>query len=276
MIDKEMLQVAGQSIAVYQSRGTGPAALLVHGNSSSSRSFQHQLEGPLGERFRLVAMDLPGHGESPPASDPPATYTLPGYAKIMVGVAEQMGLANGVFVGWSLGGHIVLEASDQLPNAAGRVIFGTPPVGFPPAMAEAFLPHPAMTVAFHPSPTDEEMAAYVAAFFKPGAAVPDFCYADIRRTDGQARAVLGGSIGPGGYRDEVEIVANLTAPLAILHGEHEQLVSLAYIQGLTIPTLWRGAVQVIADAGHAPHWEQPDQFNALLEAFLLETAGETK
>jgi pimeloyl-ACP methyl ester carboxylesterase len=50
------------------------------------------------------------------------------------------------------------------------------------------------------------------------------------------------------------------------------LVSLDYIKGLTMPTLWRGAPQVITDAGHAPQWEQPEQFNALLEALLLETA----
>lgn len=268
----ERLEVNGQSLAVYQSAGSGPGALLIHGNSSSCRSFQHQLEGPLGERFRLVGVDLPGHGESPPATDPHAVYTLPGYAKLVVGVAEQIGLAEGVFVGWSLGGHIILEASDQLPNAAGWMIFGTPPVGFPPAMAQAFLPNPAMAVTFHPAPTEEEMDVYVASLFKPDTVVPDFCHEDIRGTDGQARLVLGGSLGPGGYRDEVEIVANLAAPLAVLHGEDEQLVSLDYIKTLTMPTLWRGAVQVIAGAGHAPHWEQPEQFNALLEAFLLETA----
>lgn len=269
----QKLQVGPHSIAVYQSEGTGPAALLVHGNSSSSRSFQHQLEGSLGEKFRLVAMDLPGHGQSAPASDPQATYTLPGYASVVVGVAEQLGLTEAVFVGWSLGGHILLEASDQLPEAAGWMIFGTPPIGFPPAMDEAFLPNPAMGAAFKPDLTEDEVAAFAAAFFRPGASIPGLFREDIRRTDEQARLILGGSIGPGGYKDEIAVVANLTAPLAILHGEHEQLVSEPYISGLTIPTLWRGAVQIIADAGHALHWEQPDQFNTLLEAFLLETAG---
>lgn len=269
----QTLQIGSHSIAVYQSPGTGPAALLVHGNSSSGRSFQHQLEGALGERFRLVAMDLPGHGQSAPAADPQTTYTLPGYASVVVGVAEQLGLTEAVFVGWSLGGHILLEASDQLPNAAGWMIFGTPPVGFPPAMTEAFLPNPVMEVAFKPDLTEEEITAYAAAFFKPGASVPDIFLEDIRRTDGQARLILGSSIAPGGYKDEIEIVANLAAPLAILHGEHEQLVNERYISALNIPTLWRGAVQIIPDAGHAPHWEQPDRFNALLEAFLLETAA---
>ena len=89
------------------------------------------------------------------------------------------------------------------------------------------------------------------------------------RSVGSARAGLAASIKPGGYQDEVEIVANLSMPLAIFHGKEEQLVSEPYISKLTIPTLWRNEVQVITGAGHAPHWEQPERFNALLEAFIM-------
>lgn len=270
-MQSQTLQVGSQKIAYYSSAGKGSAALLVHGNSASALSFRHQLESPLGDKFRLVAMDLPGHGQSAPASDPQSTYTLPGYAKIVAGVAEQLGLKNAVFVGWSLGGHIVLEASAELPSAAGFMIFGTPPVGFPPAMAEAFLPHPAMGSAFKADLTEAEMDAYVTAFFKPNVAeIPESFKADVRRTDGRARQVMASSIAPGGYKDEIEVVAHLSAPLAILQGEQEQLVNLAYLRSLKMPTLWRGAVQVIPDAGHAPHWENSKQFNALLEAFIEE------
>ncbi len=265
----QTVQVNAQTIAFVESVGTGPAVLLVHGNSSSKQSFLHQIESPLGHKYRLVAIDLPGHGQSADASDPQATYSLPGYATIIAGVATALGLERAVFVGWSLGGHIILEASNQLPSAAGFMIFGTPPLAFPPAMADAFLPHPAMAVTTKAELSPAEIDAYLAAFFKPGATtIPDFFQADICRSDGQARAGLGASIGPGGYRDEVEIVAQLTTPLAILHGAEEQLVNAAYIQSLNIPSLWRQAVQIIPAAGHAPHWEQPEQFNALLEAFI--------
>jgi len=50
------------------------------------------------------------------------------------------------------------------------------------------------------------------------------------------------------------------------------MVNVSYISSLTMPTLWRGAVQIIPKAGHAPHWEQPERFNTLLEAFIEETA----
>ena len=50
--------------------------------------------------------------------------------------------------------------------------------------------------------------------------------ADILRTDGAARAALFASVGEGGSADELAIVTTLRRPLAILHGEGEQLVNL--------------------------------------------------
>jgi pimeloyl-ACP methyl ester carboxylesterase len=273
-MNSKSLQIGPQQIAYYESHGDGPAALLVPGNSFSGQTFRHQLQGPFGQKHRLVAIDLPGHGESAPAVDPPNDYTLPGYARLVRAVAEQLGLERAVVVGWSLGGHVVLEASALLPDAAGLMIFGTPPVGDPSTMADAFLPNPAMAAAFKAELTEAEIDGFAAACFKPGQhPIPQLFPADIARTDGLARQTIGASIQPGGYRDEVEVVANLTVPLAVLHGEHDQLVNLAYINTLTMPTLWRGAVQVIPDASHTPHWEQPEQFNALLEAFLRDCAA---
>ncbi len=274
MLHPKTLQIKDQTLAYYESPGTGPSAILVHGNSSSGRAFQRQLLSPLGEQFHLIAIDLPGHGNSSPATDPESTYNAAGYTQTLVEAAKQLGLEDAVFVGWSLGGHIVIEASEALPRAAGLMVFGTPPLGNPPAMTEAFLPNPAMGFGFKPDLSEEEARAYVSAFFAPGfSEIPAFFIEDALQTDGRARGLLGASLAQGAFKDELALVAQLNAPLAILHGEQEQLVNGAYLNALEAPTLWRGAVQIIPQAGHAPHWEQPEQFNALLEAFLQETVG---
>ncbi len=268
------LQLGSQVIAYYESAGAGPTALLVHGNSSSARAFQRQIEGEVGKTFHLIAIDLPGHGQSARASDPQSTYTAGGYTDVLVQTAEKLGLQNAVFVGWSLGGHIVIEASDRLRDAAGFMIFGAPPLSHPPNVAEAFLPNPVMGLGFKPDLSEEEAEAYASAFFAPGFEnIPKFFKEDVLRTDGRARGALGASLAQGIIRNEVELVANLSAPLAVLHGEQEQLVNGDYIRSLNMPTLWRGAVQMISGAGHAPQWEQPEQFNALLAAFLQEATS---
>ena len=273
-MDSKKIQVGSLSIAYYESSGSGPAVMLIHGNSASGRVFQPQLESALGKKHHLVAIDLPGHGQSSKAIDPVATYCMPGYAEVIVGAAKKLGLENAAVVGWSLGGHIAIECIPHLPNAAGFMIYGTPPLAFPPDMAQAFLPNPAMGAAFQASLTDAEAAGFVAACFKPGASnIPGFFKEDVLHTDGQARANLMASIKPNGYLDEVIAVKEMSAPLAILHGEHEQLVNAAYIRTLTMPTLWRGEIQIVPDAGHATNWEQPEKFNALVEAFIQENSA---
>jgi pimeloyl-ACP methyl ester carboxylesterase len=258
-------------IAYRQSGGSGPTIVIVHGNSASSRAFARQVDGSLGSKYRILVPDLPGHGGSADAVDPAATYTMPGYAGMLREFAAQLGATDAVFVGWSLGGHIVLEAAPDLPQAKGFAIFGTPPIGFPPAMEQAFLATPAMAYTFQPELNEEQARAYVAAAFRPCVSeLPAEMVADVLRTDGRARGQLAASIAPGGYRDEIDVVANLRQPLAVLHGAEEQLINGDYFKTLTMPTLWRGAVQVIEGAGHLPQWEQAERFDALIDAFVAE------
>ena len=131
------------AIAVHESEGEGPAAVLIHGNSSSSRAFSRQLDGALGARFRLVAIDLPGHGASEDAKDASA-YSLAGHARAVLAAVDALGLTRARFIGWSLGGHVALEMAPDLPEAHGFLIFGTPPLAFPPAIETCFFPNPAM------------------------------------------------------------------------------------------------------------------------------------
>ena len=269
-MDERTVSIGGQQIAFAQSTGPGRPVIFVHGNSSSARTWDQVMTGPFGQRFRCLALDLPGHGESGPAPDP-AAYALPGYAAVLAGFAEAAEAGDAVIVGWSLGGHIALEAVPALPAAAGYVIFGAPPVGSASQLAEAFLPNPAMNVGYSAAVDEEQARAYAASFTAPGSALAlDGFIADIARTDGAARAGLLASIGEGRFADEVAVAARLPQPLAILHGEGEQFVSLDYLRTLAIPGLWRGEIQLIPGAGHAPHQETPDTFASLLDQFIAD------
>jgi pimeloyl-ACP methyl ester carboxylesterase len=265
----EVVRVSGRNIAYRRSPGAGRPVVLLHGNSSSSRTWHRLLDGRFGQRHRCLALDLPGHGASPAAAAQSGTYSLPGYAAILAGFVEALDARDAVVVGWSLGGHIALEAVSALSHAAGFVIFGSPPVGSLADMPEAFLPNPAVQIGFTADVDRDAALAYATSFLAPGSTLPtDDLIADILATDGTARSELAASLSTTLFADEVEVVATLDKPLAILHGAHEQLVGLDYLRKLQAPTLWRGAVQVIAAAGHAPHEETPDELAVLLDQFI--------
>jgi len=139
-------------IPIYRSKGKrGPGILLVHGNSSSSRSYIRQLYSALGNHYQLYLLDLPGHGLASKVDEdrefPRQPNGLPlGFSEYQTGLVEAVSLvANDpdvqaeVLVGWSLGGDVILlaQGAGLLPNAKGLMIFGTAPSGANPPTSES-------------------------------------------------------------------------------------------------------------------------------------------
>jgi pimeloyl-ACP methyl ester carboxylesterase len=243
-------------LAFRRSAGTGRTVVLVHGNSSSSAVWQALLDGPFGQRFRCLAVDLPGHGASARAD----AYSLPDYAAAL---ADFVGQEEAVLVGWSLGGHTALHAVPSLPQVPGVVIFGTPPVASAASLAEAFRPNPAFGVGFRGAIDTDDAIAYATAMLAPDSSVsPDVFVPDILATDPAARLGLAASIGEGRFADEVRIVAELDRPLLVLHGDQDQLVSLDYLRSLDLP------VEVLPGVGHAVQVEAPDLLARRLTDFV--------
>lgn len=85
-----------------------------------------------------------------------------------------------------------------------------------------------------------------------------------------APAAVGGSIRPGGYQDEVEIVNTMHVPLVVLEGEHEQLVSLDLLEtSLYADAVARPGTDCSRCRPRSP-LENSEAFNALLAAFVEE------
>lgn len=257
-------------IAVYDSEGDGEAAVMIHGNSLSAESYLPQLTGEPGERFRLFAFDLPGHGASAPARAPEQTYSFAGYARVLRDVTTALGLKKPVVVGHSLGGHMALQAVAGGFHVGALVLFGTPPLASPPDFAAAFHMEVIGDWLFKGSLTQEEVGLAAASFMQDGVEPPEYFARAIGATDPRAREFFGASLDAAPTSDEQAVLKNLSCPVAVFHGEGDQLINLAYLQAIEIPTLWRGSIQIIARAGHCPQYEGPEPFNQLLREFLSE------
>ena len=135
------INTSSGTISYMQSEGEGEPIVFIHNNSASKGVFQKQFE-KLGQKYKMIALDLPGHGESSNSDSPEKTYSFPGYAKVVTEVVEGIGLDKAVFCGWSLGGHVGIEILNQRPDlVSGLMITGTPPIPLTPeGMAMGFQP----------------------------------------------------------------------------------------------------------------------------------------
>jgi pimeloyl-ACP methyl ester carboxylesterase len=277
-MNPRVIDVAGQRLAYYENKRREdspdlPAVIFVHGNSMSSRSYIRQMESPFLNKYRLIAIDLPGHGMSGPPVHPEKTYTFPGLGGIIAGFVEKLAIKDAVFVGWSLGGNLLIEALDLLPSARGLMLVSSFLPSLPPDLAAAAYPHPVLGSLFKADLTDEEVNIWAEALMKSGVTPPPFVANDIRKTDERFRASMAKVIAQGLLQDEVAIAGHLKLPVAFILGGGDQILRESYVRSLHIPSLWRNDLQIIPDAGHLLEWEQPDKFNRLLDDFIREVSG---
>lgn len=257
------------TIGVTDAGGQGFPLLLLHGSGASKEVFTHQLESDLSAQYRLIALDLPGHGASSNATDPSRAYTITGYADAVRDVLRQLGVKRAAVFGWSLGGHIAIELAGSTELVAGLMLTGAPPVGRGPlAMLRGFHTSWDMLLASKEQFSERDIERFATLCFEESI-VPEL-RAAIERADGRSRPVFQRSMLRGDGVDQRATVESLTAPVAIVNGAREPFARLGYLPTLAYRNLWRDTCMVISGAGHAPFWQRPEAFNPLLAEFCAD------
>lgn len=249
----------------------GPVVLFMHGNSSAKEIFGRQLVSELGLGYRMIAMDLPGHGASSDAPDPSKTYSIHGFADAAIAFLGAMKIDKAVLVGWSLGGHAALEMMERWPGTVAAWITGTPPAGGAD-MGEAFLTSDHMNLTFQEKFTDEEAAIYAQETVGDGVEVLPWMVEGCRRADGRFRPLMMQSVIEGRDLDGRKIAETSPLPLAIVSGADEPFVNNAFLKTVKYANLWDGKVHVLEGLAHNPFWQAPERLNPLLGRFLDEVS----
>lgn len=103
----------GTAIA-YRVQGEGQNIVVTNGLAASDFFWQGLLPR-LSQNARVIIWDLKGHGASAPAQDPKAA-TIDGAVDDLRRVLEAAEVDQAVFVGFSMGCQIILEAYRQMPE----------------------------------------------------------------------------------------------------------------------------------------------------------------
>lgn len=274
-VDAGTVQIGDLNIA-YRRQGVGVNTLVfIHGNSGGKAAFDAQFSGLKNSGYNLLAIDLPGHGESSNSEHPEKDYNFPAFALLVKRVCEALDVKNPIVIGWSLGGHVAIEMAGRGFDMAGLVISGTPPLG--PGMDDfetAFLPSEAMAVTLNPTPTDAETRVYVHGLYGSLDPVPETFFALAARMDGAVRSHMGAHWAGGDYGcHQKTVVAGWAKPICVIHGQADEFVSETFLRDIDWRNLWRDEIHFLPSIGHAPFIEDPETFNRLIGEFAADVFG---
>ena len=251
-----MISTSHAEISVRQTTGKKLPILLLHGGGLCKEAFDRQLEGSLGAEYRMIAIDLPGHGASSDAFDPDRTYRIEGLADVALEVLERLGIDNAVVVGASLGGWVGLQMLQTFPGLMGLTLTGT--LSGDPAMP---LSAPELLEV---GPTDEEVGAFLRRSLGDLSGAP-FARA-AKRTDARATKLIGEDVrSNAGELWPVGASASAT-PIMVVNGARgvrTELGAVAAAEGRSALTHY-----AIPHAGPTPFLDVPMIYNHLLERFM--------
>ena len=252
----------------YRDSGRGTPLVLLHGLMAHAGFFEGQ--EALAEQFRIIAIDLRGHGAS--AAEEGAPPAVERMAADVAELAAALDLQGAIGVGWSLGATILWHvlagpAGDRF--AAAVVIDMTPRVlndrdwtlGLSSEICEARAlaieeDYAGFTAsagaAIFAQPLDEKM--------RPLAA---WAAGEFGRNDPAVTAALWDSLVA---EDARPLLARIEQPTLVVHGANSHLYGSDTADHLVEALPNATAVQ-FERSGHSPHLEQPELFNRTLTEF---------
>lgn len=250
-------------MVAYDDRGTGDAMLFVHGHPFDRRMWGPQLDA-LQDELRVVALDLPGYGGSPPRG---TTITMRELATAAIELLDDLQIERATVVGLSMGGLVAMELGLGWPDRVdGLVLAATTAAPVTPEEAEHRRDLADRVEREGPLALVVEMAARL---FGPVArhdpellrAVLDMM---VSTPPGGAAAALRGRAERPDY---ATLLQELTVPALVVAGRHDAYAAGGVTEQL-IGALPDPDVVHFEQSGHLPNLEEPERFNAVVRSFM--------
>jgi pimeloyl-ACP methyl ester carboxylesterase len=251
-----IIAIAGTSLELVE-RGAGRPLLFLHAGEGLAP--ERLWFGLLARRYRIIAPHHPGWGNSPLIDGVGVVDDL---AYLYLDLAAELGLQDAVLVGTDFGGWIAAEMMVRSTARFSRLVLVDP-------LGVKFSGREERDIAdIHAMPRAEYLQC---AWADPAKGDVDF----TRLTESELAAVVRGReafalYGWKPYMHNPRLkrwLHRIDRPTLLLWGAADQIVTPTYGEKWQkeIPD---ARLELISDAGHFPHWEQPEAFVERLTAFV--------
>ena len=255
----------------FTTLGSGPTVLMLHGIGGGHLAFAPQVETLAQAGYRAVAWDMPGYGRSAPIEP----YTFKALAQSCIDLIDALRCESVVLLGHSMGGMVAQEVIARRPDKVKKLILCGTSAAFgkrtdgrsAEAWAQQF-------IAQRTAPLDAgQTMAHMAAKLVPqmvgpgslpeGLKLAEHCMANVpAATYHRALECLV-------TFDRQADLAQIRVPTLLIGGEFDRVAAPAVMKQMAA-AIPRARYAELAGIGHLMNLEAPDEFDALLLAFLQE------
>ncbi len=267
----DMVAVAGTQLHVRDDGPRGaPAILMLHGFGSSLHTFEPWAQA-LKDEYRVVWIDLPGSGLSPP--DPTGDYTDARTITLILVLLDELGIDKTTLVGNSIGGRIAWNMAADHPERVDKLVLISPDGFASPGFAYGETADvPAMMQAMRFTlPKDAIRPNLAASYGDPGRLTEATVkrYHDLMLAPGGRSALLK-RLQQTVLTDPATRLPLIKAPVLLLWGKKDRLIPFSNSADYT-KLLPDSRLVAFPKLGHVPMEEDPAESLKPLRAFL---AGE--
>ncbi len=266
----------GRGLSVhYRDQGNpeGPALVLIHGSNASLHTWEPWVTR-LGGKYRIITLDLPGHGLTGP--HPGGVYDYPVFVDVVNQVMIKLGIGHAVIGGNSMGGGVTWMYALAHPEKTDGLILidaaGAPrwqaksvPIGF--RLARTPVINKLMLYISPRSVFEKSLLASVSVKSVADAATVDR-YWELNRYPGNREATLRRfALAHNNHPATKERLTAIKAPVMIMWGEEDGVIPVSSAKWFAdaLP----GAKQnIYPKVGHLPMEEVPDRSAADVAAWM--------
>jgi 2-hydroxy-6-oxonona-2,4-dienedioate hydrolase len=254
--------------------GAGPVVVLLHGSgpgATGSTNFSPNI-GPLAERFRVIAVDMPGWGES----DPQTNETGRDHVAVLVELLDELGIEKATLVGNSLGGMTSVATAVKHPDRVSRLITMGVPAPTTLLFSAGNGPSEGMGVLMqaYRDPTPENMKRLVQVMvYDRSFATDELAAARSKAANGHPEHLASWNeqfTGPPQLPPYFALggaVRTIKAPTLLIHGRDDRVVHYENTLHL-LAQIPDSRAMLLNRCGHWAQIEHADEFNRLVSAFV--------
>lgn len=256
----QFIEVNGHKVHAVV-RGTGPDLVLVHGASASTRDMTFSLVAQLENDYRVIVLDRPGLGYTPPLHKDGETLTE--QAALLSAAAQKLGAEKPIVLGHSFGGAVALAWAVHHPDALSALVLLAAPsnpwstpvdplyrvtssrlgAAIIAPLITAWVPNSYVEAALESVFAPQATPVGYAEHFGPGIT--------LRRQTMIANA-----------RQRIHLLSDINAlipyygeipvPVEILHGDKDTIVDLSIHSKLLVDQIPQASLTILEGIGHAP------------------------